>query len=440
MKKVLVITYHYPPSDGIRSIMISKMTKYLPEFGWQPIVFTSSIIRGIPATTPVEIPEDKIYRVNFRDPLYKISTKLNNLQRAATEKTSVVNSDVNLHSNNIFAYVRFFLSRNLLARRLINLILAEKPDWCLRTVRMAEKYVKDNDVDALMSSSNPPYTVNIAASMIKSRTNLPWVAEFPDLWSKNHYAPTIFFEPFIEKLVLKNVDHIVTVSEPFAQTMSDLHNKPVTVIHNGFDPDDYPDNVEMRRLRNQKLTVSYTGTVYLQQDPSPLFEALSLLKQNQTQLSNCFELNFYGSIPDRLFELVTKYKINDLVKIKGRVSLERSHQIQCSSDALLLLVWNDTSHKGVYTGKIFEYLGARRPILAVGPKGDVVDQLLQKTGTGKVVTSVSEIANLLRDWLTEWLATGQISYKADETQINYFNRRSQAHRMATILDAITFHR
>jgi hypothetical protein len=234
--------------------------------------------------------------------------------------------------------------------------------------------------------------------------------------------------------VMKGSDLLVTVSEPWAKQLEMLHSKKVVTIPNAFDEEDYMDNV----LPTTGFTIAYTGNIYPgRQDPSPLFKAIAELEQEGRISSSDLKVRFFGrNVIQNISPLIERNGVQDFVKTDGLVPFKESIRKQKESTVLLFLGWNDPREKGVYTGKLFEYLGARRPILAIGLKGGVVDELLKETGAGVVVNEVEEIKAVLSKWMREFKESGTITshYKPNDTVIRQYTRKQQAGKLAQLLE------
>jgi glycosyltransferase involved in cell wall biosynthesis len=216
-----------------------------------------------------------------------------------------------------------------------------------------------------------------------------------------------------------------------------LHGKKVITIHNGFDDEDYREEVPLTR----KFTITYTGNIYpKKRDPTTLFKALAELMAEGKIASSDLEVRFFGgNTLAALLPIVEACHVGEFVKIYGFVPFKESVRRQKESTVLLLLLWTDVGEKGIYTGKFFEYLGARRPILAIGPRYGVVDKLLKESGAGIVVNKVKEIKAILSEWIEEFEHSGTIrsNYKPDSAVLYQFMRRKQAEKLAHILDKVT---
>ena len=187
---------------------------------------------------------------------------------------------------------------------------------------------------------------------------------------------------------------MTTVSNPLAEQLRTFHGKNVSVLTNGFDEDDY--HYEAMANKAGKFRIVYTGNIYrCKQDPSLLFRALKdLISEGFIQKSE-LEIDFYGRELNEAKRISHKMNMGENVYFPGMVSYKESIQKQSEANILLLLEWADKRIKGVYTGKIFEYLGARKPILAIGPKRGVVEKLLRETGAGRLASDVHATKEIL---------------------------------------------
>ncbi|MGB9885737.1 MAG: glycosyltransferase [Moorellales bacterium] len=306
------------------------------------------------------------------------------------------------------------------------------PSGVTAGVRLIRKY----SVRAIYSSSGPVAS-SLIACVLNAVSGRPWIAEFRDLWSQNHLEtrkpPIQSVEEALERLVIRRARTIVTVSEPLAEVLRTLHRRRrVVVIPNGYDENDYTERVSLTAA----FTLTYTGNIYTgKRDPSPLFRAIARLDQEGSISPVSFQVRFYGSQLGNVSQLVHKYGVNRYVLIGGHLPYREGIRRQIESSALLLLEWDHPSAKGVLTGKLFEYLGAKRPIIALAAKGGAIHKLLDETGAGVVSNDPDELYNILRNWYLQWLRGDQtlgVQYKVD--RLLAYERSRQAQALAEELD------
>ncbi len=435
-KKVLVVSFHFPPTNSIASVRLGKFVKYLPQFGWETTVLTVNEAKEYSQDLPVEIDEANIFRTPYFAFGSTISYELTGGQRTiyqAQPRSSTWRKAL---------YKLIRLMRPVYTLPLIRTLTLEPIGWYRHALKKGLEIISKEKFDIIFSSYGPSMSHLVAAKLHK-QTGVPWVAEFRDLWSLHYYLrkiqPFHFFEKALERRVTKGSYLLVTVSEPAAKQLQALHSKKVVIIPNGFDEDDYLDNVPL----TTKFTITYTGNIYPgKQDPSPLFEAIAELEEEGKISPNDFEVRFFGGgTLTSLLPAIKHYHLEGIVKIYGLVPFKESIRKQKESTVLLFLGWNDPRERGFYSGKVFEYLGARRPILSIGLKGDVVDELLKETSAGVVVSEVNEIKALLSQWMKEFKQFGDVlsHFKSDRAAISRYTRKEEAAKLAQLLEEASGH-
>lgn len=398
-KKVLIVSYVFPPANSMGAVRVGKFAKYLPEFGWEPIVLTADKPKGVPQTLPVEIDEANVVRT----PCFELGSTI---------------------------------WRILAGLPIFRMVLANPMGWYQHGVKVGRQILSEHKFDAIFSSYYPSSS-HFIASRLQRRTGIPWIAEFRDPWSFTPYSRKTWFsesvEKRIEERVMKNSCLLIAVSEPDTRQLEEIHHKKVAVIPNGFDEKDYLEEIPL----TSKFTLTYTGNIYAgKRDPALLFEALNQMHNEGKIATDDFEVRFFGgSSLNNLRPLIIKYHLEDIVKIYGFVPSRESIWKQKESTVLLLLSWNDPRDKATYTGKIFEYLGAQRPILAIGYKGGNIDKLLRSSGTGVLVDELAAMKDILGRWIDEWQQFGEIvsHWKPDTNVIKRYTRREGARRLAELL-------
>jgi hypothetical protein len=279
-------------------------------------------------------------------------------------------------------------------------------------------------------------TSHIIAEKLKEQFGIPWVADFRDLWTQNHYYPYSPLRRMIERRLelrtLSAADVLVGASQPIVHDLRTLHKqKPVHSIPNGFDPAEI--NTTPAKLTD-KFTITYTGNLYPgKQSPEPLFAALrDLITEGSTDASD-IEVRFYGPEAGWVDQQAEHYELTSVVHQLGMVPREIALNKQRESQLLLLLKWNDPKQRGVYSAKIFEYLAAKRPILAVGGFPDVVDELLRETKAGVSGRTKEEIKALLLRLYQEYKSSGAANYSGDEAETSKYSHREMAKKFAVVL-------
>lgn len=310
--------------------------------------------------------------------------------------------------------------------------------WRRFAVEAGKDILRQQNIKALISTS-PPETSHIIAKRLKDEFRIPWVADFRDLWTQNYYYLYGPLRKVIERRLelntLSTADALVAVSQPTADDLRSLHRqKPVHSIPNGFDPAEV--NTTPGNLTD-KFTITYTGILYPgKRSPEPLFAALRDLIAERSMDASDMEVRFYGPEAGWIDKQAQRYGLTGIVRQFGIVPREVALNKQRESQLLLLLKWNDAQQRGNYPAKIFEYLAARRPVLAVGGFPDVVNQLLDETKAGVSGQTGEEIKAVLLRLYQEYKLTGAVSYNGNEAETNKYSHREMAKRFATILDSL----
>lgn len=313
----------------------------------------------------------------------------------------------------------------------------EEKGWKPFAVKACDELLQNEDIDAMISSSSP-VTTHIIAKELKKKHKVPWVADFRDLWTQNHnypYSPLRkLFENRLELKTLSMADALVTVSQLWAKELGMLHKREVYTITNCFDPDKMSN--EKANLTS-KFTITYTGQIYGKQDPSKLLFALKDLISRGAIDPKDVEVRFYGPVDGSLAKKTEKYQLSAIVRQYGTVPREVSFEKQRESQLLLLLKWEDPRERGWYSGKIFEYLAAKRPILATGGTDDVITELLNETSAGIGAHTVEDIKSALRKLYAEYKLRGKISYQGNAEKVNKYSYREMARKFAEVINTIT---
>lgn len=408
-----------PAVGGIR---LYGLAKYLPEYGWNPIMLTP-VLPGEP---------DSQFRV--------IQTPYNDVV-ALWKRCMGLNTKESL--NEQFGVSKAKNRPSIIDRLVypLNEIITY-PDaqrgWYKHAIQAGDQILQEVKIDAILSSSKPE-TCHLIARDLAEKYQIPWVADLRDLWTQNPYSNHCALRRFAEKRLelrtLGKASALVTVSKPLADDLSCLHtHKPVYVITNGFDPEEACfDPPEL----TDKFTITYTGALYGgKRDPAMLFDALKNLLSDGVIDPDRVEVRFFGSKDPWLFDEIRNANLDGIVKISGFVPREQALQRQRESQLLLLLLWNNPEEKGVYTGKVFEYLAARRPIIALGgPEESVVKDLLNETRAGHYTSSLEDLEAALSRYYSEYVRTGAVP-RTEESAIFKYSHLEMAKKFAAVLDKV----
>lgn len=426
MRRVLLITYFYPPRPAIGSVRLGGLAKYLPQFGWEPIVLTVRLPDG-------PRPPARVIETRCRDVLEDWKRRLGmDVGRGLHEQLQLSVSSVprtkRLHTRAI-DWVKSIIAY---------------PDpmkgWVPFAVEAVRELGRNEKVDAILSSASP-VTCHLIGRRAKKILKCPWVADFRDLWTQNHYYSygriRRAIEGRLERKTIGCADALVTVSASWAELLRQkFREQPIHWITNGFDLDDFPS-------RKQELTktfsISHTGQLYQgKRDPTLLLEVTADLIRAGAIPRTEMRIRFYGPPePGWLPALVQRLGVGDVVENGGLIPRTEALARQQESQLLLLLVGPDAPELvGHYPAKIFEYLGSRRPIIALGGPPGVVSDLLRETNAGIHIRSRTELWTFLIEAYKEYQQAGGVSYAGDESVIKRYTHVEMARQFANLLDMV----
>lgn len=395
--RVLILSYYFPPFNTIGAVRVGKTAKYLAAFGHDVRVVTASE-QGIERTLPLEIPESHVACVSWPT-LDRLPAMLFRKRRVALAQSTGAPAGAG----------------SALAKlgRLARTVLAFPDEVAVgvpSVERAAGELIADWRPDVMFASATP-VSVLILAHRLSRRFGVPWIGELRDLWSDNHaYRFPEWrrrLERRLERRVLASAAGLVTVSEPLAATLRASHGRPTIAVMNGFDSADYPATAE--RPPGASLTLLYTGQLFHGQDARPLVRAVALLSPEQRRRVRVqFVGKFLAAALGPTLALAEQLDVGECFVLRAPVSHREALRLQRQADVLVHFTWNDPLQTGLLSGKIFEYIGARRPILLVGATHTLVSEIVATRGLGVSYDQPEPIAAQLRRWLTDKARGGDI--------------------------------
>jgi len=408
MKKVLIISYFFPPRPTIGSQRAYKLAKYFPEFGWEPIVLTAKLQGNPPQNV-------RIIETEYKDIIKEMKSKLG------------FNKEIGIHEQMGIPVKSKNFNHPTLRSKIIKLfkeIIAfpdENKGWYEFAVKTASEFLFNEKVDVMISTSSP-VTSHLIAKKLKQKYKIPWIADLRDLWTQNHFYNKFALIKNIEKRLelktLSRADILVTVTNRFAESLKSLHkDKKVFCITNGYDTDDFQ-KIPTKLTNN--FTITYTGELYNgKRAPYLLFEAVAQLLSENKINRDLIEIRFLGHEEDWLIDMVKKYKLEGIVNYYGFISRKEALEKQKESQLLLLLLDRNNKEEDVYPAKVFEYFGARRPIIAIGGDRGIIKDLLEITNAGKFASSTNILKNALLQYYQEFIESGAVKCDCNSNINNY---------------------
>lgn len=405
--KILIISYFFPPVNRIGALRLGKMAKYFQKFGHDVRVITYKHDQS-DLSAPLEVPADQckfVESIRFEQtigeeyyqasPLKKILIRLNRAWK---------------HKRGLF------------------LLPDSSWPWYSDAIKKTNELVSEWKPDLIFSSALPISSHFIARKLAKSH-NIPWIADYRDLWSGGHGARVSnirsLFLKRIEIWLLKPASGLITVSQPLAAYLKWIHRKEIAVVFNGFDVSQPVQEKQAIQPgnKNGRLTLVYTGAIYEGRDPGLLFQTLSGMGEDSNEIS----VIFYTPNREMVTGYIEKYEVSNCVEIRDVIPYNESLKVQQQADLLLYLSYSSKTHigRGILSGKVFEYLGAKRPILSIGSDNT---HLLIKEKLMNHAESSEELKQMLLNWVNEKKENGTIIYNQNEEARLAYSREEQTRR------------
>ncbi len=427
MKKVLILTYYWPPSGGPGVQRWLKFVKYLPEQGYEPIIIT---VDPAKATYPVtdetlvnEVPKElEVIRTSTREPygLYK---------KISGKKQVPYSGFTNESSKGFFSKISRFIRGNLF-------VPDARIGWNSFAVEKAAEIIKKHKIEVLITTS-PPHSTQLAGLELKKMfPEIRWIADMRDPWTDIFYYNKMLHLPHVkkkdqklEKSVLKSADAIVTVSDYISRIFSekpgaDCKDK-VHVITNGYDPDDFM-NTDAEP-DPEFFTLAYVGTVSDEYILSGLIDAFKIVKD---KLGDKARIKFTGNISNK-WKVSLENTLGNSVYFSGHVNHHEAVAKMQEADMLLLVIPDIAQNEGIITGKLFEYLAASRPVLGIGPKNGDAAELLKKTKAGEMFSYLDH--ENISTFILQY-ALKEKKWLPDHDQIHHFSRKKQTEKLIQLME------
>lgn len=433
-KKVLVITYYWPPAGGPGVQRAVYFVKYLRRFGWEPVVYTvkDGEYHNLDSSFESEVPDGiKVIKTVSKEPYYwyKMLTgrKKNETLKPAvfTEKTE-----------------RPFLHRIAVWIR-GNFFIPDARMWWIRpSIRFLTNYLKDNPVDAIFSTS-PPQSLHLIAKGVKQKTGIPWIADFRDPWTGVHYFEELQLSRRaknkhykLENQVLRTADQVIATTQTMAKDLEILGGRPVAVITNGFDTIPTPDTNNFPKENPMKML--YLGSLSGNRNPVRFWESLKEWIEEKKIGPGDFQLVFVGNIDESVFQTLERLKLSGFYNRHSFVPHTEVWNFYAKADLLFLL--GLPGKKDILPAKLFEYLTTRKPIFCISDKNGEIRIVLEDIGAG-VNTDFDEPEKSIRhlDDMYQMYRQGilQESFQVKEEDLKKYTRENLTEQLAQVLNEVT---
>ena len=430
-KKVLIIAYYFPPLGMGGVQRVSKFVKYLPSFGWEPVILTVKDIDYFSRDESLlqELsPDVKIYRTGSLDPLRLVFLlrKLFKKQRGDPKRVALRNSRKSFFSILLSFLNLFFFPDN-------------KIGWLPFALIKGIKICRKENIDLLFSTS-PPLTCHLVAFFLKKLTGIRWVADYRDshISYQDAKKPALLknlLQKNLQKSFLNNADGVISVNQTITQQLKEIspQAEEMEVITNGYDKEDF--EVDVKKTEDI-FKIIYFGTFSPDCPEEPFLRALSnLLHQLKIDQHKIRFIHVGLSIGMNIEKMIKKYELKEVTELKGYLSHKEGIEKLLESDLALLTV--SQSAPVISTGKIYEYFGAQKPVLAIAPQDGEAAKLIQSLGAGKVVSpeNIPEIENAILSFYREF-ETGKLFLKVNSEKTEKYERKYLTSRLAKLFDDI----
>lgn len=432
-RKVLVISYYWPPASGPGVQRILKFVKYLPEFGWEATVITV---------------KDGSYPNEDQELLKDVPSGLKVIRTQTLEPFSLYNSLQGKKGKSVPVAMQGIKESKSPFQRLAKYIRANYfiPDarkfWRPYARKAALKELETGQYEAIITTG-PPHSTHLTGLDLHRETGLPWLADFRDPWTTiyyNRFLPrteaTKRKDKSLEDAVVREASAVVAISATFADQLRDRSDK-VHVVLNGYDPSDMPEPGE---TVNKRFTLGYLGNFKPNQDVPALWQVLSERLKDEPDFANHFRLLMVGNVDAHVEQRMHDMGLGSILERKDFVPHSEAVKLMQGCDALLFIIPESDDNKLILTGKIFEYLAVRRPLFSIGPVGGDADRLLQDTGRSSMLDyqNKEQIAVRLQELYNQWKADGQLPSYSD-AGLDKLTRKASTEKLAGILDNICGH-
>lgn len=436
MKRVLIISYYWPPTGGSGVQRWVKFAKYLPSEGWQPVIYTPENPEqlAVDESLAAEVPEAaEVVKTRIIEP-YELYKKL--LRRSGHSKEAVEVNPVNAQNKSLLQKAAMWVRGNLF-----------RPDprclWIRPSVRFLKKYLSEHPVD-LIVSTGPPQSMHMIGLRLSRETGLPWIADFRDPWTKIFYFKHLSMTPAterwhrkMEKKVLDEASAVVAVSPLVQQEFQAMTDTPVELITNGFDECDFSSEpcTQAYGGASQEFTITHTGLFAADGNPTVLWDVLAEKCQTDEAFRKLLRIKLIGKTDDQILKALKDRGLESSLINMGYQTHSIAVDQQRQASVLILPLRKEPEYRAVLPGKLFEYLASQRPILGIGQPDGAMAMIVNETGTGTVIdwNDKEGISQYIEQCWKRHLE-GRLS--SDGADLSRFTRRSLTRRMAGLFDKI----
>lgn len=425
-KKVLILCYYWPPAGGPGVQRWLKFVKYLPDFNIEPIVYVpdGATYPLLDAQLELEVdPSVVILRNGIKEP-YSLAKKMMG-QRAQTMSSGMIPQARNQSKwDKLLLWIRG------------NLFIPDaRVGWVKPSVTYLENYLKQNPTIDTIITTGPPHSVHLIGMELKKKHNIKWFADFRDPWTTIGYHKELKLSVkakekhlALEKEVLNTADHIIVTSKTTRKEFETKTDKPIAILTNGYDISNFG-----KVPLDQKFTLAHIGSFLSNRNPRVLWKAISELRRENPAFKEAFELKLIGKISEDILATLKEFKLLECTDNRGYVANQEALRQMRASQVLLLVEIDSEDTKAIIPGKLFEYMAAERPILAIGPEESDFFEIIQQTNVGRnaLYSEKDKIREILMQYFEQYQNQ---QLKVHAMGLQYFGRKRLTERLASLLE------
>ncbi len=430
MKKVLIITFYWPPSGGAGVQRWLKFAKYLPQYDWEPVIYT---------------PENPEFAIEDKSLLNDIASSTEVIKTKIWEPYQIyktLNGKKGQNVNMSFAgkgKKEGLIHKAALTLRGNLLIPDPRCFWINPSVKYLLNYLKTNPVDAIITTG-PPHSMHRIGLGLHRKTQIPWIADFRDPWTNIDFYKELNLSSLADKIhhkmeqqIISEANCVVSVTPTWCAELAIKQPKRIELVHNGYDEADIPKN---KISTDTEFSLIHIGSINAARNPKALWKALSEIIVENTEFKNKLKIKLVGNVEEVVFSDIEQYNLSEFVQVVGYLSHSEAIEFQQKAQLLLLLINNTPNANGILTGKLYEYMVSKRPILAIGPTGSDIASLLFETETGTIV-DFDNLAGMKQTLLSLFEKYRNGTLESSAKGYNQYSRSAQCGIMAKILNEIT---
>lgn len=429
-KKVLIITYYWPPSGGAGVQRWLKFAKYLPEFDIEPVIYTAenpeapsldfSLLKDIPKN--IEILKHPIWEPYMLYKKFTGKSKKDNINAGflSEKKTNPL-----LEKISIFIRGNFFIPD---ARKF----------WIRPSVKFLKNYLSENPVDIIISTG-PPHSMHLIALEIKKTLNIKWIADFRDPWTNIDFYKKLRLtkrsdkkHKFLERNVLKTADIVVSVSKTWGEEYKNMGAKKVEIITNGFDSDDLP---KSKPKPYTDFSIIHTGALNKDRNHIIFWKAIKEMIQGDKEFEKKIKIKFVGKLDNSVYRIVKEYNLSKYFEHIPNISHDEIINELMKAHVLYLPINNTPNAKGIIPGKIFEYIAAQKPVLAIGRTDGDIGEIINETKSGEIY-GFNDLKGVKEFLETNFYKFQDKGYNYLSIDIRKFTRRYLTQKLVKLINTL----